>query len=79
MKIPKDKLLHLAAGTAAALAASVILLTSSVLIPLYAALLAGAVKEYTDRAHGCRWDWADLGCTALPGLILTLILVLLHL
>ena len=30
---------------------------------LYAGTLTAAAMEYKDKAHGGRWDWADLGLT----------------
>ena len=36
---------------------------------LYAATLTAAAMEYKDKAHGGRWDWADLGLTVLGAVL----------
>lgn len=69
-----DKLYHLLAGAVIALSACLLLCLQPALLPLWCAALAGAVKEYADRAHGCRWDWLDLLATAAPGAVGTLIM-----
>lgn len=41
-----------------------ILLTSAL-----CGVIANLAKEYADRAHGCAWDWNDVGAGALGALL----------
>lgn len=64
MTIPRDKLLHLAAG--AALAAAGLLLDSALLGALLCA--AGAFgREAYNHKHGGLFDWADIAYTLAGG------------
>ena len=32
-------------------------------------VVANLAKEYSDKAHGCAWDWSDVGAGALGALL----------
>ena len=45
---------------------------------LYASIIAGAVKEYTDYRHTKVWDWMDFLATCLGAVIVVLLILALH-
>ncbi len=48
--------------------------TLNIIYGLYAAIVAGLCLEYKDKAHNCKWDWIDFACTALGGIISSLLI-----
>ena len=32
-------------------------------------VVANLAKEYSDKAHGCAWDWSDVGAGAIGALL----------
>lgn len=64
--IPKDKILHLAAGALVALAAC--LLFSTGWAGVAAAFLVGCAKEWYDAKHGGVVDFLDTAATVLGGM-----------
>lgn len=75
MDIRVDLIRHFSAGALIAVALGCvafathgnwlnILLTSAL-----CGVIANLAKEYADRAHGCKWDWSDVGSGALGALL----------
>lgn len=64
--IPRDKLLHAAAGAGIALIACVIFSTGWA--GVLGALIAGAAKEWYDGAHSGTVDFLDTAATILGGM-----------
>lgn len=71
MDIRKDLMKHFSAGMLIAIVVGIIaycthgnwlnvLLTSAL-----CGVVANLAKEYADKAHGCVWDWSDVGSGAL--------------
>ena len=75
MDIRVDLIRHFSAGALIAVALGCvafathgnwlnILLTSAL-----CGVVANLAKEYSDKAHGCVWDWSDVGAGALGALL----------
>lgn len=64
--IPRDKILHLAAGALVALAACMVFSTGWAGVA--AALIAGCAKEWYDAKHGGTVDFLDTVATVLGGM-----------
>lgn len=32
-------------------------------------VVANLAKEYSDKAHGCAWDWSDVGAGAIGAIL----------
>lgn len=45
------------------------------LIAIYVSLVAGLCLEYKDKCHGCKFDWIDVFCTVLGGIITAIVYV----
>jgi ABC-type transporter Mla maintaining outer membrane lipid asymmetry permease subunit MlaE len=45
---------------------------------VFATVIAGGVKEYTDYCHTKHWDWRDFGCTCLGAAVIVLLILGLH-
>lgn len=75
MDIRTDLMKHFGAGMSIAVLIGIvafathgnwlnILLTSAL-----CGVVANLAKEYSDKAHGCKWDWSDVGSGALGALL----------
>ena len=75
MDIRTDLMKHFGAGMLIAVVVGIvaycthgnwlnILLTSAL-----CGVVANLAKEYSDKAHGCAWDWSDVGAGALGALL----------
>ena len=71
MDIRTDLMKHFSAGMLIAIAVGIVaycthgnwlnvLLTSAL-----CGVVANLAKEYSDKAHGCTWDWSDVGAGAI--------------
>lgn len=64
--IPRDKILHFAAGAAVSL---LVCLFASAWFGVVASLVAGGAKEWHDRKHGGTADFLDAVATVLGGFV----------
>ncbi len=71
----KDKIMHFAAGALIAFFVAVFAIAAKADVPaaIYAGFMAAAsaasAKEFADRQHGGRFDFADLAATMAGGIV----------
>ena len=75
MDIRTDLMKHFSAGMLIAVIVGIVAFCTNgnwlnvLLTSALCGVVANLAKEYSDKAHGCAWDWSDVGAGALGALL----------
>ena len=75
MDIRVDLMKHFSAGMLIAILLGIVAFATNgnwlnvLLTSALCGVVANLAKEYADKAHGCVWDWSDVGSGALGALL----------